>query len=73
VFNFFDQIGSSIAPLLAGVIAVRASLGSAIMIISVSAWLICFAFIVLAAVVIPRDIEQLRGELRERAVLERSR
>jgi MFS family permease len=73
VFNFFDQIGSSIAPLLAGLIAVKASLGSAILIISVSAWLICFVFIVLAAVVIPRDIEHLRGQLRERAAIEQAR
>jgi MFS family permease len=73
VFNFFDQIGSSIAPLLAGLIAVKASLGSAILIISVSAWLICFVFIVMAAVVIPRDIEHLRGQLRERAALEQAR
>jgi MFS family permease len=73
VFNFFDQIGSSIAPLLAGLIAVKASLGSAILIISVSAWLICFVFIVMAAVVIPRDIEHLRSQLRERAALEQAR
>ena len=35
VFNFFDQIGAATSPLLAGLIAVRSSLGNAILIISV--------------------------------------
>ena len=72
VFNFFDQIGSAIAPALAGLIAVRSSLGSAILLISVGAWALCFVFQIAASFFMPADVETLRRQLRERAAAERA-
>jgi len=68
LMNFLEQLGSASAPALAGLIAVRASLGTAILIICTSAWGICLIFIVLAVIVVPRDIAALRQELKARAV-----
>jgi MFS family permease len=66
--NFVEQIGSAFDPALAGFIAVRASLGTAILGICTGAWAVCFVFIIIAAVLVPRDIAVLRGELQARAV-----
>jgi MFS family permease len=65
--NFVESIGSAFAPALAGLIAVRASLGTAILGICTGASAICFVFVVVAAVLVPRDIERLRAELQARA------
>lgn len=54
------------APAIAGLIAVRASLGTAILGICTGAWAVCLVFIVLAMVFVPRDIAALRGELQKR-------
>ena len=72
VQSFCELVGSSTAPLLAGMIAVRASLGQAILYICVSTWAVCFVFLVLAALAVPRDIAALRKELQGRAELERA-
>jgi len=64
--NFLEQIGSAFAPALAGFIAVNASLGTAIFGICTSAWTICFIFAVVALIFVPRDIKNLRSELRSR-------
>jgi len=71
--NFFEQIGSSIAPLAAGIIADASSLQNAILIICVSAWTLCFIFISIAAYLVPRDLQDLRNQLKERAEIERAR
>ena len=71
VFNFFDQIGAATSPLLAGLIAVRSSLGNAILIISVGAWALCFVFQLAASFFMPKDVEELRRVLRLRAQAER--
>lgn len=73
VENFGELIGASTAPLLAGLIAVRASLGQAILWICVSAWAICAVFLLAAAIRAPRDISTLRKQLQARAELERGR
>ncbi len=73
VFNFFDQIGAATSPLLAGLIAVRSSLGNAILIISVGAWALCFVFQILASFFMPADVRALRMIMRERAEAERAR
>ncbi len=73
LLSFFEQLGSSTAPALAGFIAVRFSLGEAILYICTSTWLICFIFLALTAHFVPRDIAALRERLRERAELERLR
>jgi MFS family permease len=71
VFNFFDQIGAATSPLLAGLIAVRSSLGNAILIISVSAWALCFVFQIVASFFMPEDVRTLRAEMQKRAAAER--
>ncbi len=71
--SFFEQAGSSAAPLLAGIIAVRASLHDAILYINLSAWLLCFVFLLLSAYFVPHDILELRKQLQARAELERAR
>ncbi len=73
VENFFELIGSALAPALAGRIAVRASLGQAILWICLSTWVVCFIFLLLAAFAAPRDILALRKQLQARADLERAR
>ncbi|HLE29543.1 MAG TPA: MFS transporter [Anaerolineales bacterium] len=64
---FIEESGAALAPLLAGIIADRASLHTAILVICVSAWLIGSVILGLAAYCVPRDIETLRRQLRERA------
>lgn len=73
LLSFFEQIGSSTAPALAGVIAVRLSLGNAILYICTSAWVICFIFLLLTAHFVPQDIAALRQQLEQRAEFERER
>ncbi len=72
MLNFAENFGSALAPLLAGLIAVRASLHVAILAICVTAWLACAVLFGATAVVIPRDVERLRQAMRERAEEERS-
>ena len=67
MLNFMEQIGSAAAPAIAGLIAVRASLGTAILGICTGAWAVCLVFMVLAVIFVPRDIVALRGELKARA------
>jgi MFS family permease len=72
VFNFFDQIGAATAPLLGGLIAVRSSLGDAILWISVGAWALCFVFQIAASFFMPADVKALRAEMARRAAAERA-
>jgi len=72
VTYFFEQIGSAAAPALAGIIAVRSSLGTAIMGICTVAWLVCFIMMVLVTVFVPRDIAALRSQLAARAEAEKA-
>jgi len=67
MLSFMEQIGSATAPAIAGLIAVRASLGTAILGICTSAWAVCLVFMTLAMVFVPRDIVALRGTLKARA------
>ncbi len=64
---FIESAGAALAPLLAGAIADRASMEVAILIICISAWVICALFFVGAAARLPGDIETLRRQLRQRA------
>jgi len=72
VFNFFDSIGAAISPLLAGLIAVRSSLGNAILLISVGAWALCFVFMIAASFFMPEDVKALRRTMEERAAAEKA-
>jgi MFS family permease len=70
---FIESAGAALAPLLAGLIAVRSSLHNAILIICVSAWVVCGILFAFTAYLVPRDIGSLRQALRERAEVERAR
>lgn len=72
VQQFFEQVGSSLAPLIAGLIAVNSSLKDAILIICISAWLACFIFLLIATYLVPKDLKLLRDQLQERARLEKT-
>jgi MFS family permease len=69
---FIENAGAALAPWIAGLIALRASLGAALLLICTAAWMLCFIFYVIAAYVIPRDLAALRAQLRERADRERA-
>jgi len=69
---FIESAGAALAPLIAGLIAVRSSLHNAILIICVSTWVVCSIFFAFAAYLVPRDIATLRSQMRERAELERA-
>jgi MFS family permease len=71
--NFFEQVGSSAAPLIAGLIAVNSSLQDAILIICVSAWSLCFIFLLISAYLVPKDLQDLRNQLQQRAEIEKAR
>jgi MFS family permease len=63
--------GAALAPLMAGLIAVRSSLAQAILIICVSAWIVCSILLAFTAYLVPQDIRTLRRQLQERADRER--
>jgi MFS transporter, Spinster family, sphingosine-1-phosphate transporter len=65
--NLIEQGGSAVAPALAGFIAVNSSLKDAIVIICVSAWVLCFLFFLGAIYFLPKDILNLRKQLSDRA------
>jgi len=64
---FIESAGAALSPLMAGIIAVRADLRTAILIICISAWIICAFFFSFAAWLAPKDIRLLREQLRLRA------
>lgn len=72
IFYLIDNGGAALAPVLAGLIAVRSSLGTAILTISVGAWLVTAVLLALASRAVPHDIEVLRAQMTARAAAERS-
>ena len=68
---FIENAGAALAPWLAGLIAVKASLSSALILICSVAWGLCALFYIGVAYLIPRDIQLLRNQCSERAALER--
>jgi predicted MFS family arabinose efflux permease len=64
---FIEDAGSALAPLLAGFIADNSSLEYAILVICVTAWLIGAVLLAGAAINVPKDMDVLRGQMRERA------
>jgi MFS family permease len=64
---FVENSGAALAPLLAGLIADATSLETSILVICISAWLICFVIYLGALFFVPNDIRALRGQLRQRA------
>jgi MFS family permease len=67
VRKLVEDGGAALAPWLAGVIAMRASLHLAIMVICVSTWLACAVLFGAVAYFVPHDIEALRETMRQRA------
>jgi MFS family permease len=67
---FIENSGAAIAPVLAGYIATKTSLGTAILFISVIARLIAAGFMGWAAYQIPEDIQVLRDQMQERSISE---
>jgi MFS family permease len=68
VQNFIESAGSAAAPLLAGIIADKTSLENSILLICIGAWALCFVFFVFVGKFMPGDIENLKAELRKRAI-----
>ncbi len=64
---FIESAGAALAPLLAGLIADQVSMEFAILVICLSAWVICALFFTGAAILLPSDIETLRRQLQRRA------
>ncbi|MEM1530411.1 MAG: MFS transporter [Candidatus Bathyarchaeia archaeon] len=65
--GFIENIGSGLAPLMVGLIAVQSSLGKAILLIGISTWILCSIFFGLLTLRVPKDMERLRSIMRERA------
>ena len=70
---FIENGGAALAPLMAGIIAMKASLHAAILIICVSAWILGSVFLGLPAYLVPTDIRTLRMQMQERAEIEHQR
>lgn len=70
---FIENGGAALAPLIAGIIASRFSLQTAILTICVSAWILGSIFLGLTAYFVPRDIAVLREQMSARAQAERER
>lgn len=68
---FIENGGAALAPLLAGIIAVRSSLQEAILIICVVAWLLGAIILAFTIRYITADIQTLRNQLSERATHEK--
>jgi MFS family permease len=69
---FIENGSAALAPFLAGLVADRTSLHTAILALSVIAWVISGVFVALAAWLVPKDIATLREQMRQRAAEERS-
>jgi MFS transporter, Spinster family, sphingosine-1-phosphate transporter len=67
---FIENSGAAFAPVLAGIIADAFNMGTAIMWVSISAWVLCFFFYLGALFFIEKDIQSLRTEMGDRAQLE---
>ena len=64
---FIENSGAAFAPILAGILADAFNMGTAIMWISVSAWVLCFFLYLGALFFIEGDIKSLRAQMAERA------
>ncbi len=66
--SFIESIGSALAPLITGIIADMSSLHNAILILCISAWMLCFLAFLGVIYFVPRDIAMLRQQMAARAV-----
>ncbi|MCX6033215.1 MAG: MFS transporter [Chloroflexi bacterium] len=72
VQSFIESGGAALSPLVAGMIADRWSLQTAILWICVSTWVLCAFFFVFAARCVPVDIATLRTQMAARAEHEKA-
>jgi MFS family permease len=72
MISFAENLGSALAPWLAGLIAIGSSLYVAILVICLSTWLLCALLLGATALVVPRDVKRLRSAMRARAGQEQS-
>jgi MFS family permease len=70
--SLIESAGAALSPLIAGFIADRSSLGTAILLICVSTWLLCALFFIGVAIVVPGDIRTLRAQMQARAKTEQA-
>jgi MFS family permease len=68
---FIENIGAALAPLIAGMIAVKSSLHQAILMICLIAWFLGAILLGLTSYIVPEDINHLRSQMKERADAER--
>jgi MFS family permease len=73
VESFVENIGAAAAPLIAGLIADKFNVGSAILWICTVAWLLCCLFFIGAIIMVPHDINTLHNQLLERAEVEKAK
>ena len=66
-----ESSGAALAPGLAGLIADQSSLKVAFLAICVTTWILCAIFFAIAARQAPKDIHELREQMRQRAEAER--
>jgi fucose permease len=67
VEQFVENSGAALAPLMAGLLADATNLETSILVICLVAWLVCFVLYLGALFFVPKDIQTLRGQLRQRA------
>jgi MFS family permease len=66
-----ESSGAALAPGIAGLIADQTSLKMAFLLICVATWVLCSLFFLVAARFAPKDIADLRSQMRQRAEQER--
>jgi hypothetical protein len=64
--------GAALAPLMAGFIARSYDLATAILVICIGAWILCSILLSFVIWLVPADIAVLRGQMRERAEIEKA-
>ena len=67
-----ESSGAALAPGIAGLIADQTSLKTSFLVICISTWLLCALFYALVAYLVPKDIDVLREQMRDRADKEKA-
>jgi MFS family permease len=67
---FLGNLGSAFAPLLAGLISQRSSLQTAMLTISLSAWLVTGILLIISTFFLPEDGKRMQHTLQQRAAQE---
>jgi MFS family permease len=70
---FLESGGAALSPLIIGIIADQSSLKNAFLIVCLSTWLLCAVFFAIAGRYVKKDVDALRGAMRERANQEKAR